>query len=97
MGLRRAKLRLAALQSLLVCSGGVDHVPIKRADIVVLLMFDEIERGIGCIAGALSHSTHSACQIAHEKEADKWHVKLSSDTSNRKPLGGLGKDRVEDD
>ena len=72
MGLRPAKLRFAALQSLLGCSGSVDHVPIKRADIVVLLMFDQIERGIGCIAGALSNSTHSGCQIAYEKEADKW-------------------------
>ncbi len=72
-------------------------MPIKRADIVVLLTFDEIERGIGCIAGALSDPTHSARQIAHEKETDKWQVKLASDTSNRKPLGGLGKDRVEND
>ncbi len=32
-------------------------MPIKRADIVVLLTFDEIERGIGCIAGALFNST----------------------------------------
>ena len=87
---------LALLQGLFGCSGGIDDVPVDRADIILFLKSGDLGRSVGCIALATTNAALSGRKVGLEKEADKPDIQLARGVADRGSFRCARKHRVDD-
>ena len=86
---------LALLQGLFGCSGGIDDVPIDRANIILLLKLGDLGRGVGRIALATANASLSGRKVGCQKEADKADILLERGLADRNAFRFTGKHRID--
>jgi len=88
---------LALLQGLFGRSGGINDVPVDRANIILFLQPGDLACGVRCIALAAANAALPGRKVGFEKKPDKADILPARGLLDRGSFRFTGKHRVDHD